>query len=60
VSVAQYDTSIICPWKENGSKINVTNENRNEYVELLIDFYINKHISKQFEACYYGFHSGCS
>ncbi|CAF1079514.1 unnamed protein product [Rotaria sordida] len=60
VSVAQYDTSIICPLKENGSKINVTNENRNEYVELLIDFYINKHISKQFEAFYYGFHSVCS
>ncbi|CAF3910605.1 unnamed protein product [Rotaria sp. Silwood2] len=60
VSVAQYDTAMIYSLKENGSKIDVTNENRNEYVELLIDFYINKHISKQFEAFYYGFHSVCS
>ncbi|CAF3337309.1 unnamed protein product [Rotaria sp. Silwood1] len=60
VSVAHYDTAMIYPLKENGSKIDVTNENRNEYVELLIDFYINKHISKQFEAFYYGFHSVCS
>ncbi|CAF3189557.1 unnamed protein product [Rotaria socialis] len=60
VSVAQFDTSVIYPLKENGSTVDVTNENRNEYVELLIDFYINKHVSKQFEAFYYGFHSVCS
>jgi len=60
VSVAQFDTTLVYSLKENGSKIDVTNDNRNEYVELLIDFYLNKHISKQFEAFYYGFHSVCS
>ncbi|CAF5208708.1 unnamed protein product, partial [Rotaria magnacalcarata] len=60
VSVAQFDTSVVYSLKENGSIVDVTNENRNEYVELLIDFYINKHVSKQFEAFYYGFHSVCS
>ncbi|CAF0972553.1 unnamed protein product [Adineta steineri] len=60
VSVAQFDTTLVYPLKENGSNIDVTNDNRIEYVELLIDFYINKHISKQFEAFYHGFHSVCS
>lgn len=58
--MAHFDTTVIYPLKENGSEINVTSENRNEYVELLVDFYINKNISKQFEAFYYGFHSVCS
>jgi len=58
--VAQYDTTLVYPLKANGSQIDVTNANRHEYVELLIDFYLNKHIFKQFEAFYYGFHSVCS
>ncbi|CAF1519114.1 unnamed protein product, partial [Adineta ricciae] len=60
VSVAQFDATLIYSLKENGSQINVTNDNRAEYVELLIDFYLNKHIAKQFEAFYCGFHSVCS
>jgi hypothetical protein len=58
--VAQFDTTLVYQLKENGSKIDVTNDNRIEYVELLIEFYLNKHILKQFEAFYYGFHSVCS
>ncbi|UJR25736.1 hypothetical protein I4U23_007086 [Adineta vaga] len=60
VSVAQFDATLVYSLKTNGSEINVTNDNRIEYVDLLIDFYLNKHISQQFEAFYYGFHSVCS
>lgn len=60
VSVAEFDTTIVYPLKENGSSLNVTTENRHEYVELLVDFYLNKHVLKQFEAFYHGFHSVCS
>ena len=58
--MCQYDTTFVYPLKDNGSNIDVTNANRIEYVNLLIDFYLNKHICKQFEAFYYGFHSVCS
>ncbi len=58
--MAEFDTTIIYPLKENGSQINVTNANRDEYVELLMEFYLNNHIFKQFEAFYCGFHSVCS
>lgn len=60
VSVAQFDTTTVYPLKENGSQIEVTNVNREEYVQLLMEFYLNKHIFNQFEAFYYGFHSVCS
>lgn len=60
VSMCQYDTTFVYPLKDNGSNIDVTNANRIEYVNLLIDFYLNKHICKQFEAFYHGFHSVCS
>ena len=58
--MAQFDTVVVYPLKENGSSIDVTNGNRHEYVNLLVEFYINKHIAKQFEAFYFGFHSVCS
>ena len=60
VSVAEFDTTRVYALKENGSKINVTAENRHEYVELLMDFYLNRHVQRQFEAFYHGFHSVCS
>ena len=60
VSIAQFDTTTVYPLKENGSTMDVTNDNRQEYVQLLIDFYLNRHISNQFEAFYNGFHSVCS
>lgn len=58
--MAQFDTTVVYSLKENGSNIDVTKANREEYVQLLMDFYLNKHIMKQFEAFFYGFHSVCS
>ncbi|XP_074856470.1 putative E3 ubiquitin-protein ligase HECTD2 isoform X2 [Carettochelys insculpta] len=45
--------------KPGGDKIPVTNQNRKEYVQLYVDFILNKSIYKQFAAFYYGFHSVC-
>ena len=46
--------------KENGHSIPVTNENRNEYVDLYVDYILNKSIYRQFAAFYHGFHSVCA
>ncbi|CAB1338067.1 unnamed protein product [Coregonus sp. 'balchen'] len=46
--------------KPGGDKIPVTNQNRKEYVQLYIDFLLNKSIYRQFAAFYYGFHSVCA
>ncbi|XP_029465723.1 probable E3 ubiquitin-protein ligase HECTD2 isoform X2 [Rhinatrema bivittatum] len=45
--------------KPSGDKIPVTNQNRKEYVQLYVDFLLNKSIYKQFASFYYGFHSVC-
>ncbi|XP_024064367.1 probable E3 ubiquitin-protein ligase HECTD2 isoform X2 [Terrapene carolina triunguis] len=45
--------------KPGGDKIPVTAQNRKEYVQLYVDFILNKSIYKQFAAFYYGFHSVC-
>ncbi|KAG8435235.1 hypothetical protein GDO86_013257 [Hymenochirus boettgeri] len=46
--------------KPGGDKIPVTNQNRKEYVQLYVDYLLNKSIYKQFSAFYYGFHSVCA
>ncbi|RXN38186.1 putative E3 ubiquitin- ligase HECTD2 [Labeo rohita] len=46
--------------KPGGDKIPVTNLNRKEYVQLYIDFLLNKSIYRQFTAFYHGFHSVCA
>ncbi|MBN3302772.1 HECD2 ligase, partial [Amia calva] len=46
--------------KPGGDRIPVTNHNRKEYVQLYIDFLLNKSIYKQFAEFYYGFHSVCA
>uniref|UniRef100_A0A8C7Z0Q3 HECT-type E3 ubiquitin transferase n=1 Tax=Oryzias sinensis TaxID=183150 RepID=A0A8C7Z0Q3_9TELE len=46
--------------KPGGDKIPVTKQNRKEYVQLYVDFLLNKSIYKQFAAFYHGFHSVCA
>jgi len=43
--------------KENGEHVMVTNENREEYVRLYLDWVLNTAIYAQFRAFYLGFHS---
>ncbi len=60
VSVTEFDVVKAVPLKENGQNIDLTNENRKEYVNLYVDFLLNKSIYKQFKAFYHGFHSVCA
>ncbi|XP_061693993.1 probable E3 ubiquitin-protein ligase HECTD2 isoform X2 [Syngnathoides biaculeatus] len=46
--------------RPGGDKIPVTKQNRKEYVQLYVDFLLNKSIHKQFAAFYHGFHSVCT
>ncbi|XP_071946832.1 probable E3 ubiquitin-protein ligase HECTD2 [Antedon mediterranea] len=46
--------------KPNGDKIPVTNDNRQEYVDLYIQYILNDAIYQQFAAFYHGFHSVCA
>ncbi|XP_034040351.1 probable E3 ubiquitin-protein ligase HECTD2 [Thalassophryne amazonica] len=46
--------------KAGGDKIPVTKQNRKDYVQLYVDFLLNKSIYKQFAAFYHGFHSVCA
>ena len=54
VSYNEFDIVKSVPLKENGANIDLTNENRKEYVERYIDFLLNKSIYRQFKAFYEG------
>ncbi|EGC34776.1 hypothetical protein DICPUDRAFT_152946 [Dictyostelium purpureum] len=45
--------------KKDGKDIPVTNENREEYLQLYVDYLLNKSISSQFKAFYIGFKLVC-
>lgn len=46
--------------KPNGENIPVTNESREEYVNLYLNWVLNVAIYEQFRAFYFGFHSVCA
>uniref|UniRef100_A0A8C6SRM2 HECT-type E3 ubiquitin transferase n=1 Tax=Neogobius melanostomus TaxID=47308 RepID=A0A8C6SRM2_9GOBI len=60
--VFQEEMGVVKPYnlKPGGDKIPVTKHNRKEYVQLYVDFLLNKCIYKQFAAFYHGFHSVCA
>jgi E3 ubiquitin-protein ligase HECTD2 len=60
VSITEFDLVKSVPLKENGQNIDLTNENRKEYVDLYVDFLLNKSVYEQFKAFYFGFHSVCA
>lgn len=60
ISYNEFDVVKTVALKDNGENIDLTNENRKEFVELYIDFLLNKSIFEQFKAFYYGFHSVCA
>ena len=45
--------------KQDGEKIHVTNANREEYVDLYVEYHLEKSVQKQFEAFNKGFHNVC-
>ncbi|XP_045190576.1 probable E3 ubiquitin-protein ligase HECTD2 isoform X2 [Mercenaria mercenaria] len=46
--------------KPDGANIPVTSENRKEYVDLYVDWVLNKSVYNQFKAFYHGFHMVCA
>ena len=60
VSFNEFDIIKTVQLKENGENIDLTNENRKEFVDLYVDLLLNKSIYEKFRAFYYGFHSVCS
>ncbi|CAB0012094.1 unnamed protein product [Nesidiocoris tenuis] len=46
--------------KPDGDNVPVTNDNRQEYVRLYLDWVLNTAIYEQFRAFYLGFHSVCA
>lgn len=43
-------------FKEGGSQISVTNENKDEFIQLYVDWLLNKSINPQFAPFYKGFY----
>lgn len=53
----EYSGSHTFNLKENGETIPVSNENREEFVRLYLDWILNTAIYEQFRAFYLGFHT---
>ncbi|XP_046990929.1 probable E3 ubiquitin-protein ligase HECTD2 [Schistocerca americana] len=60
VSLEEYGEVKTYKLKDDGENIPVTNENRQEYVNLYMDWILNAAIYEQFRAFYLGFHSVCA
>ncbi|XP_076250382.1 HECT and RLD domain containing E3 ubiquitin ligase 4 isoform X1 [Rhynchophorus ferrugineus] len=54
-----YDDVITIELKPNGSNIPVTQENKNEYVSLYVDYILNKSVESQYDAFHKGFMKVC-
>ncbi|XP_063377365.1 probable E3 ubiquitin-protein ligase HERC4 [Cydia fagiglandana] len=59
VNTVVFDQIQVHPLKENGENISVTHENKAEYVELYVDFLLNKSVENQFKAFNQGFQKVC-
>lgn len=46
--------------KPGGADVPVTNENREEFVRLMTQYYLDKSVASQFSAFAIGFHEVCS
>lgn len=52
----QRNTSELIP---DGAQVSVKNENKHEYVDLYVDFILNKSVERQFQEFFNGFHEVC-
>ncbi|RZF44954.1 hypothetical protein LSTR_LSTR001915 [Laodelphax striatellus] len=60
VSLEEYGDVKTFKLKPEGENVSVTNDNRDEYVQLYLDWVLNTAIYDQFRAFYLGFHSVCA
>lgn len=56
ISRTMFDETHVVNLKENGGNIAVTNINRQEFVDLYVDYLLNTSITRQFNALSRGFH----
>ena len=54
-----FGESRVVELKPNGADISVTKANRSEYVDLYVDYLLNRSVEPQFRAFYDGFHRVC-
>ncbi|KAL0832902.1 hypothetical protein ABMA28_001047 [Loxostege sticticalis] len=59
VNTEVFDQIQVHPLKEDGENISVTHENKQEYVDLYVDFLLNKSVENQFKAFNQGFQKVC-
>ncbi|XP_023933810.2 probable E3 ubiquitin-protein ligase HERC4 isoform X2 [Bicyclus anynana] len=59
VNTEVFDQIQVHPLKENGENIPVTHENKGEYVNLYVEFLLNKSVENQFKAFNQGFQKVC-
>ncbi|XP_038223084.1 probable E3 ubiquitin-protein ligase HERC4 isoform X2 [Zerene cesonia] len=59
VNTVVFDQIQVHPLKENGENLPVTHENKAEYVDLYVDFLLNKSVDNQFKAFNQGFQKVC-
>ena len=59
ISRQRFDETFVVELMPNGSKIPVTQENKKQYVNLYVDFILNKSVEQAFEAFSKGFHHVC-
>ena len=57
VSIEEFGKVITVNLRENGEHVAVTNDNRDEYVRLYLDWILNTAIYEQVRAFYLGFHT---
>nr|CAD7266604.1 unnamed protein product [Timema shepardi] len=60
VSLEEYGQVKTYKLREEGENVTVTNESREEYVDLYLNWILNAAIYEQFRAFYLGFHSVCA
>ncbi|XP_034829545.1 probable E3 ubiquitin-protein ligase HERC4 isoform X1 [Maniola hyperantus] len=59
VNTEVFDQIQVHPLKENGENIPVTHENKGEYVNMYVEFLLNKSVENQFKAFNQGFQKVC-
>ena len=60
VSIEEYGKVITKELIENGRNENVTNENREDFIKMYLDWLLNTSVDERFRAFYLGFHSVCA
>ncbi|CAH1783947.1 unnamed protein product [Owenia fusiformis] len=60
VSTSEFGSQRTHCLKPGGENYPVTNKNKKEYVQLYVDWILNKVMYSQFQAFYHGFHSVCA